>query len=244
MNPENRKIAFEFTSQSLKRESCGLLIIEKGREVFIPCKNISEIDDQFIIDPLDFAKSEDRGEITRVIHSHCYSRPNPSEADLVSCESSNLPWSIVSVPNGEWFDFLPKGYRAPLVGREWSHGILDCYSLIRDYYKETLNIDLPDFSRDYEWWLKGQDIYCDNFRKAGFEEIEFDKIRPHDVVLIQVMSPVVNHGAVYLGNDQILHHLHRRLSGREVFGGYYRKHAIKVLRHNKMRPNENSEALR
>lgn len=244
MNLENRNIALNYAKQSPKRESCGLLIIEKGREVFVPCKNISEIDDQFIINPIDFALAEDRGEIVRIIHSHCYSSPMPSEADLVSCEASNLPWSIISIPKGEWFDFNPKGYKAPLVGRDWAHGILDCYSLIQDYYLQTLKIELPDFFRGYEWWMKGDDLYCDNFRKAGFEEVELSKIKTHDVVLMQVMSNVVNHGAIYLGEDQILHHLHRRLSCREVFGGFYRKHTIKVIRHNKMRMHENSETLR
>lgn len=223
--------AFFWALQSRPKEACGLVIIENGKEVFVPCRNISEINSQFIIDPVDYSAAEDRGEIVRVIHSHVNQNPHPSECDKVSCEASGLPWSIVSVPNGDWFHFNPSGYKAPLVGREYSHGVLDCYSLIRDYYKEILNIEIPDFNRDFEWWNKGQNLYEENFKKAGFREVPFETLQKHDVVLIQIMSNVVNHGAVYLGDDTILHHLHKRLSSRDVFGGFYVKHCTKVLRH-------------
>lgn len=226
--------ALAWAMKHLPRESCGLVIVEKGREVFVPCQNLSEVDDNFILDPKDYAAAEERGEIVRVIHSHCYIRARPSEADKVSCEASGLPWSIVSVPNGEWHHFEPSGFKAPLVGREWAHGVLDCYSLIRDYYKEVLSIEIPDFDRNYEWWLKGENIYIENFAKAGFREIPHDQIREHDVILMQVASKVVNHGAVYLGEGKILHHIHRRLSSREVFSGYYLKHTVKVLRHENL----------
>jgi proteasome lid subunit RPN8/RPN11 len=218
--------------QEIPREACGLVIVEKGREVFVPCRNISDLpDNSFTIDPKDFAEAEDRGEIIRIFHSHCYSSPRPSEPDKVSCETSGLPWSIISVPNEDWFHFEPAGYKAPLVGRSWAHGTLDCYSLIRDYYLEILNIEIPDFERRHEWWIKGENLYLENFEKAGFYTIAEKDIHQHDVVLMQIMSPVINHGAIFLGDDKILHHIHKRLSSREVFGGYYKKHAVKILRH-------------
>ncbi|WP_043946890.1 NlpC/P60 family protein, partial [Ralstonia solanacearum] len=40
-----------------------------------------------------------------------------------------------------------------------------------------------------------------------------------DVILMQVRAPVPNHAAVYLGGVQMLHHLHGRLSSRDVYGG-------------------------
>lgn len=234
MRSETRSIALEFAKTELPREACGVVIIEKGHEVFVPCRNISELHDQFEIHPEDYAGAEDRGEVVRIVHSHPYARPFPSEADKVSCEQTGIPWSIVSVPDGEWFDFDPTGYKAPLVGREWAHGVLDCYSIIVDYYREELGIQIPDFDREFEWWMKGQNLYLDNFEKAGFKSVPIESIRKHDVILMQVMSPVVNHGAIYLGDDKMLHHLHRRLSCRDVFGGYWRKHTVKVVRHESL----------
>lgn len=231
MTPENRRLAFEWAKANYPRESCGVCIVEKGREVFVQCQNISELDDQFILSPEDYAHAESRGEIIRIVHSHVNSRPIPSDADLVSCEATNLPWSIVSYPNGDWHDFAPTGYKAPLVGRNWAHGLLDCYSLVIDYYAQELHIKLPDFDREFEWWLKGHDLYARNYGKAGFYEVPQDLIQRHDLILIQFMSPVVNHGAIYLGNDLMLHHLHRRLSSRDVYGGFWKSNTVKVLRH-------------
>jgi proteasome lid subunit RPN8/RPN11 len=233
MTPETMEKAKQWAMEflPLKRESCGLVIVEKGKEVFVPCKNLSELDDQFILDPFDYVRAESQGEIVRIIHSHVYIPPKPSEADKVACEASGLPWSIISIPNGDWFHLEPAGYKAPLVGREWAHGLLDCYSIIKDYYKDVVGIEIPDFHRDFEWWEKGQDLYSENFAKAGFYEVPHSEIRRHDVLLMQIGSKVINHGAIYLGDEKILHHLHRRLSGRDVFGGYFKKHTIKVLRH-------------
>ena len=48
------------------KESCGLLLNIRGKEKYYPCKNLSTAYyENFIIDPLDYAKAEDSlGEIT------------------------------------------------------------------------------------------------------------------------------------------------------------------------------------
>lgn len=231
MKQETRAAALEWSLAQMPREACGVVIIERGREIFVACKNLSEYNDAFLLDPIDYAAAEDRGEIVRIIHSHCYIGPKPSHVDLVSCEATRLPWSIVSVPNGVWHDFEPSGFRAPLVGRQWAHGTLDCYSLIRDYYMEVLKIEIPDFDREPTWWRKGGNLYLENFESAGFRSLPISEIQPHDVVLMQILSNVPNHGAIYLGDERILHHMNRRLSCREIWGGYYKKHTSKVLRY-------------
>jgi proteasome lid subunit RPN8/RPN11 len=231
MTELNKQKFLNHALENMPRESCALLIDRGGKEDIILCKNISVPNDQFILDPKCYLFASLEGEIIAVIHSHCFAPPIPSSADKISCEESNLPWHICSVPNGTWGSFQPSGYKAPLIGREFSHGILDCYSLIRDYFKETLSIEIPDFQRDYEWWSHGLDLYKENFEKAGFFEIEHRDLKEHDCILMQIHSKVMNHAAVYLGKDVMLHHLTGRLSRREIFGGYYKKHSGKYLRH-------------
>ena len=64
------------------KESCGLLINIKGKEKYFPCRNLSMTDHQcFIIDPEDYIKADNTGDITAVIHSHPITPPTPSEAD-------------------------------------------------------------------------------------------------------------------------------------------------------------------
>jgi proteasome lid subunit RPN8/RPN11 len=219
------------------REACGLVIVEKGREVYVPCRNLAGAVDNFMIDPEDYARAEDRGEVLIVVHSHPNMPPEPSQADRVSCEQTRLPWLIVSWPTGEIVEFAPSGYVAPLIGRVFSHGVLDCYTLIRDYYAQELHIVLPDFERGEQWWLAGKNLYLDGFESAGFvRQAQESAPEHHDVLLMQAGSPVPNHGAVFLESGHIIHHNFGRLSSRDVFGGWYRKIHTHTLRHKSQLP--------
>lgn len=213
------------------REACGLIIIFKGRQRYIPCRNLANGTDNFILDPKDYEIADQEGEIVAVVHSHPNTSVNPSQADLVSCESSGLPWFIIGLPSEQWAYIEPNGYVAPLVGRTWSHGVLDCYAIIRDWYKQERNIELPNFERSDEWWKHGQNLYLDNFSKAGFVETTQAELKTGDVILMTINSSVPNHGALYLGDGLILHHIHGRLSTREVFGGYYLKNTTNYLKY-------------
>lgn len=222
-----RDDALAHAMAEIPREACGLLVVRKGREVYRPCRNLATGDDQFTIAPDDYEAAEAEGEVIAVVHSHPFIPATPSQADLVSCEASGLEWHIVSVPNGTWHSFRPSGYTAPLVGRVFSHGVLDCYSIIRDWYAQERGIELLDFDRSDGWWNRGENLYLDNFGKAGFRACQ--ELHPGAVLLMQIGSRVPNHAAIYLGDDLIVHHLQGRLSSRDVYGGFWRKHTTHIL---------------
>lgn len=225
--------ALAHASAEYPRESCGLVLLHKGREIYFPCRNTASTpEEHFHIAPESHLEASRIGEAIRVVHSHPNASANPSEADLVMCEESKLPWTIIGVPSGTVVHFEPTGYHAPLVGRQYAWGVLDCWTLVRDWFKEVRNIDLPDFgSGEPNWWEKGGDLYRQNFQAAGFYEITEKELQHGDCILMANRSPVPNHAAVYLGNQVMLHHMTNRLSCREVFGGYYRKIATHFLRH-------------
>lgn len=211
------------------RESCGLVIVRKGRRKYMPIRNVAEKNEHFVMHAEDQTAAEDQGQPVMVVHSHPNIAARPSDADLVGCEKSGLPWLIVNWPTGAVHEFAPTGYLAPLVGRQFSHGVLDCYSLIVDYYKQECGIDLPDFDRPDEWWLKGANLYLDGFASAGF--VRVDKPQKNDVVLMRVAAPVPNHGGIYLGDGNMLHHQMGRLSSKDIYGGWYEKITTHYLRH-------------
>ncbi|WEU67280.1 C40 family peptidase [Xanthomonas phage JGB6] len=125
----------------------------------------------------------------------------------------------------------PSGYVAPLVGREFHHGILDCYTLVRDYYQQEMNITLKDYERADGWWERGENLYMKNLEDCGFYQVSEREIKVGDMILMQIRSNEPNHAGVYLGDGLFLHHLYGRLSSRDVYGGYWRDATRFVVRH-------------
>ncbi|WP_141332211.1 C40 family peptidase [Myxococcus sp. AB025B] len=216
------------------RESCGLVVRISGDLVYRPCRNLAEGHAHFHLAPEDFARAESEGEVVAVVHSHPNASPEPSEADRVMCERWGLPWLIVNVPVGHWQVLVPSGYRAPLVGRPFSHGVLDCFSLIRDHFAEVVGIEIPDFERPDDWWLKGGNLYLEEYERAGFADVTGQALREHDVLLMQLRAQVPNHAGVYLGADVVLHHLQNSLSKRETYSGFWARVTRKVVRHRSL----------
>jgi proteasome lid subunit RPN8/RPN11 len=216
-----------------ERECCGVILTHRRRIEYVPMRNIATQDKHFIIHPQDYVDAEDKGKVLAIVHSHPKVNAKPSQADLVGIEKTQLPWVIVNWPTGQYTITEPSGYVAPLEGREFSHGILDCYTIVRDYYQRELGITLNDYERPDKWWLKGMDLYRDNIANLDFIEVKDGSLKLHDFLLIQMASPVANHGAIYLGDstNMILHHVQGKISGRDMYGGYWRKATRAVLRH-------------
>ena len=217
--------ALKHAKEQDPRESVGVLIVIKGKEQYYPCNNLSTYSQQcFILDPEDYVKADALGEITAIVHSHPVTPPSPSQADKVSCEQSGLKWHIVNPKTETWGYCEPTGYEPPLIGRQWVWGVTDCWSLVRDYYKEQHNIQLLDYQRP----TTPQD-FLDNplfeqyAERTGFKELNKDeKLQKGDVLLMSILHPTLNHVAIFLGDD-ILHHLADRLSTREPYNQWLLK---------------------
>lgn len=233
MNQESLQAFTQHAEECFPRECCGLLVTTQSGEVYVKCENKAETPDaHFLISPADYLVAEQLGQITAVCHSHPNTSPNPSDADKSACEASGLTWHILSFPGLGLRTFEPCGFKAPLIGRAFVHGVHDCYSLIRDYYKEELGLQLPEFYRDDLWWEKGGDLYEENFASAGFRQVETPQ--NHDVILMQIKAKVTNHAGVFVDNGNIVHHLYGQLSRKTVYGGYWLKCTRRVLRHESL----------
>lgn len=228
------------------KEACGVIV--NGE--YIPCTNISTDDNQFEIDVIDLVGAEKEGKITAYVHSHSgfgEASTKPSQLDMVQMGLHGLPWVIA---NGVDVDlYQPIDYKAPLLGRNYYHGTLDCYSLVKDYYQRELGITLGDYKRDDVWWesADSEPLYLDNFKAEGF--IEVDTIREHDLILCRLgRTEHVNHALVFIGDGKlksertddvigdslVLHHPYNRESLREIYGEQWQRRAAIIIRHKSL----------
>ena len=214
------------------KECCGLLLNIRGKERYHPCRNLSvESDEYFILDPEDYIKGSNLGEITAIIHSHPDTPPVASQADKMSCEQTKLPWYIVNPKTETWGYYEPCGYEAPLLGRPWVWAVTDCWSLVVDWYKKEKGIKLLDYERP----TRIEDFTDDPVFERYLPSRGFRLLRPEeplingDVLAMSILGKGLNHVAIFIDGD-VLHHSADRLSCREPYspwllkctGGRYR----------------------
>lgn len=233
------KAAQDHAAECYPNESCGLIVLAEDGEKYVPCSNAHDNpSEHFRLSGEDFAEAEELGEVKAVVHSHPNASGAPSDADRVQCELSELPWHILSVGMvdgkaefGQQGYCQPCGYQAPLQGRQFAHGILDCFTLFKDFLFREYGIQMNNYEREDDWWNKGQELYSiDRLNAEGLFQIKDDPKRG-DIILMNIRSKVPNHAAVYLGDGQMLHHLHGKLSRTEPYGGMWAERTVGIYRH-------------
>ena len=134
--------------------------------------------------------------------------------------------------------FFPERYfeNTPMIGRPFLHGLFDCYTLVKDYFKRNFNLILPtNLQRTWEWWNTGSNLYLEHANSYGFTEAK--DIKKHDLLVMSLSSPVPNHGAIYLGDNKIMHHVAGRFSTIEEFGSMYKYKLSVILRNESINDN-------
>jgi cell wall-associated NlpC family hydrolase len=245
------------------RESCGVVIrlTDTMAEVYIPADNEARGDaalDSFEIGPEFMAAAEDRGTLLAIVHSHPNGPDGATEGDTASCNISGVPWYIQPVHRDDagalrcapLVGIAPDAPPAPLVGRSFHHGTLDCYGLIVDWFDRARGVTLPHHERDDDWWKKTPelDLYMANLAADGWRVLaDGEMLQPGDMIIMQIGSSVPNHAAVYVGEEpvpghdepfmrsaRILHHLHGRKSSVDVYGGMWAHCTHAIARHKSL----------
>lgn len=214
-------------------EACGLIVDGE----YMPCVNMAtDPTKDFVIPAALQVTLRGLGKtIQMVIHSHPGGPRFPTATDMRSQIDSGVPWGLVATDGEIVSPVETWGFRdvpCPIIGREFMHGIRDCYSLVRDVYRlgkyrladqgiqwPLESISIPDFAREDNWWgdarRPGETLYIDNFEKQGFVRIPLSEAKPGDGFLMKIRSQTLNHAGVLCSDGMILHHLPQRLSRRE-----------------------------
>lgn len=241
----DKKVLFDAQKHAIKEypnESVGLIVNNKYK----PMKNIhNDPLDHWKIDKKELVNVKKSSTLQGLIHSHPDGDWQPSKADMKSQLSLKVPFGIIVVNKdgaGNILWFGDQVEKINLEGRPFIHGVYDCGSLIRDYYYLNHNIKIKEYPRDNEWWNFDKDnkdwnLYLNIYKDAGFYEIEKDELKPGDLILMAIRSKYnqPNHGAIYLGGDQILHHLAQHLSNKDIASRWINKYSTHFLRHKKIK---------
>lgn len=214
------------------REGCGILTVVKGRQKWIPCTNIAEENNHFIIDTKEYLKIARTSDIVGIVHSHPDESSEPSELDINNCNALGKKYYIFSYPEMDLTVVEPEINTTDLYGREYEFGVKDCFEALRDYLK-TQNIDIPPramFVEDY--WDKEIDYFNDKtISEWNHSPVSLNEIKENDVLIFRVFSNINNHCGVYLGNDIFYHHAENRLSCRENLYPQWKKWLVGAYRY-------------
>lgn len=223
-------------------EICGLIIFtEKGLEIE-KCKNdSSQKFGSFQLNVKDYLKCSLKGEIIGVFHGHPQGSTNLSELDKINLNGHNLKFLIYSIKEDSFMEHEPSDYQSPYIGREFIWGKQDCFSLISDYYKKELNINLKNYliDRNSKIFEKVGGFEFKNheneYNKHGFTKIcneitENTKLIKNDLLIIKNDKNIAGHAAIYLDGGKILHQPRNHFSLIEDLTENIRKKIIEIIR--------------
>lgn len=235
-NDKTLQNIIEHGNRDYPNEACGLVIDTSYGYQAIPCVNQShEPDKSFLIDPLLYVQYADR--LAAIYHTHPDHSPTPSAADIASAERCAVPFLIVSIPSEEIYTYTPVGtLPAPYEGRSFVYGVMDCLSLVTDYYLHELGIRIDDGERKrWQWWADSvnNNAMLMGFIKQGFHVVS--DLQPNDLILFSLGGyDCPRHVAIYMGNNKILHHPAEGTNSRvEMFGQFWRQAVACYLRYEK-----------
>lgn len=204
--PDVEAAAQAHAMRDYPRESCGLVIA--GR--YEPQANIADRP----ADCFEISQSAFRTDIQAIVHSHCAPRHGrePSADDMRFQIEMQKPFGIVHTDGTHaarilwWGDFR---LEEPLEGREFIHGVTDCYALVRAWFWQERKVKLHDFPRDAGWWSSGAaDLYAAGIAAAGFVDISAANARPGDCMVFKssARDTPPHHAGVLIDEQRLLHH--------------------------------------
>lgn len=214
-----------------EKESCGFLL--SNGEIY-PCENKSQTpQEEFIIEATLYTKIEKETGIIAIWHSHANGNGKFTAADVDLVNRTQKPLILYDVHHNELKAIDPSG-NTPLLDRTFVYGIYDCFSLVRDYYKQEKEIEIPNYPRssDDPVWDKSDWEWIDTeYEKVGFKPVEQPEVGDVIAMSLGANALGINHLAIYLGEDKFIHQLNDRVSKVELWGHPWSEYTIKFLRY-------------
>lgn len=221
-----------YASQFIGEEIGGLLIQKNGEVQFFPCTNLSyNKNNSYILSYLDYLKAEKYGKIIAQVHSQ--ENDGSSLLDNISAHDFNL-YSIIYCWKSDKF-YIIKPELKDYLYKDFIIGTNDCFSLMRNYFKQELNIHINNFNREDNWYVISPNLIADNFSKEGFIEIDdVGKLKTNDIFLFGNNKSELYHIGIYQGNNLFLHHPRDSKSCIEDLNLHWLNKLMVIIRHKNL----------
>lgn len=180
-----------------------------------------------------FSSALDPEKAVGIIHIDKASTLEVSDTIRQEMNTYNLPYTIIGKTKNHSKSYFPDRYfeRVDYENRVFVYGVLDCYTLIRDWYRNNHDVWIPaNIDRAFGWWYSGRNLYVDMYEEYGFVQV-YEKIKIGDVLLFKFDNGMPSHSAIYVGQGNMLHHMIGRFSCVEPFDGIYKTSLAGVLRY-------------
>ena len=218
-----------YAKSNIPNEICGLLTYSGDSTFFHPCRNVAEDKkEHFQLDSYDYLRISQDNKIVGLCHSQksCI----PSSLDVVNKIGHNIYSIIYSTDIDEFIEVTEEHLKyRNYLGREFIINNKDCFSLVRDFYKTELNIDINNYSRNDNWYKENPNIIKENYKKEGFIKVDKDKLEENDIINFKD-----GHFGIYLKGNLFLHHRRGCLSNIEQLNNTWKLLINEGYRYNKI----------
>lgn len=230
LNIELRNQIKKCALENPNEEICALILTSGDSTFIYKCKNISSNREKFFeISSLDYLRAwnEGKNQIVGMVHSQRSTRP--SIADIVNYRNHKLPSYIYSFESDDIIEITDKHLKFnKYLGRDFEINKNDCFSLIREYYKDEKDISIFNYPRKDNWYKENPNIINDNYKKEGFIKIELNNIIESDIVELNNF-----HFGIYLEGDLLLSHERGKFSNIERLTNLLKKRITNIYRYGK-----------
>lgn len=216
-----------FSRGGLVQEACGF-VLGDGRVV--RCLNTHpEPTNAFQIDPDAYARADEFYGVAAVWHSHAKLDGLSPEDQAAVRADGELPWIVYCLRTDE-FHIVDPLEHGPLIGRTFSYGILDCYSLVCDALEERHGIAIfPEWKRG-SWGEWGRPDFTVFDLEVGrlCRQVGRERLLPGDIVFMG--KDHTSHIGILTDSDRMLHHPAGRRSREEHYGEWWQARTRSIWR--------------
>lgn len=232
LNQINKDKIIKHALEDIENEICGLIIQHEKSYIIFQCRNIhSDKQHNVIIHPEDYLSASFLGKIIGFYHSH-KEQDYLSNKDITSSINNNLICVMFCIKTNNFFVFNPftqKHKYKNYLNKKFDFNDFNCYTLVKDFYKNEFNIDFPNYKINEEWHKKEKNKINNEYDKI-FNKIlkETTKPKEGDIIIFKFFN-FSNHLAIYLNEKEFLHVPRNKFSTIENYTEIFKLKTDKIL---------------